>query len=124
MGDHDARRRAAWRFVLAVIRSQTGGVFGAVLAGLLWQAGAVSAPLMVKNAIDQGVLERDHGQLLIWLGALLAVGMLEMTAGAVRHFYAIRNRVAVGRARPRRDLRARAAPGRELPRPGRPGRAA
>jgi ATP-binding cassette subfamily B protein len=92
MGEHDARRSAAWRFVLAVIRSQKGGVFGAVASGLLWQVGAVAAPLMVKNAIDRGVLQRDHGQLLIWLGALLAVGILEMTAGSVRHFYAIQNR--------------------------------
>jgi ATP-binding cassette subfamily B protein len=92
MGDHDVRRRAAWRFVRAVIRSQASGVIGAALSGLLWQAGAVSAPLMVKYAIDHGVLTRDRHTLLIWLGALLGVGLLEMTAGAVRHLYAIRNR--------------------------------
>jgi ATP-binding cassette subfamily B protein len=92
MGDHDARRRAAWRFVLAVIRSQRSGVIGAALSGLLWQAGAVSAPLMVKYAIDHGVLTRDRHTLYIWLAALLGVGLLEMTAGAVRHLYAIRNR--------------------------------
>src|SRR5437867_8652308 len=92
MGDHDARRRAAWRFVLAVIRSQRSGVIGAALSGVLWQAGAVSAPLMVKYAIDHGVLTKDRRTLLIWLGALLGVGLLEMTAGAVRHLYAIRNR--------------------------------
>jgi ATP-binding cassette, subfamily B, bacterial len=92
MGDHDVRRRAAWRFVRAVIRSQASGVVGAALSGLLWQAGAVSAPLMVKYAIDHGVLKKDRHTLLIWLGALLGVGLLEMTAGAVRHFYAIQNR--------------------------------
>jgi len=92
MGEHDVRRRAAWRFVRAVIRSQAGGVVGAALSGLLWQAGAVSAPLMVKYAIDHGVLTKDRHALLIWLGALLGVGLLEMTAGAVRHLYAIRNR--------------------------------
>ncbi|HEX7145134.1 MAG TPA: ABC transporter ATP-binding protein [Gaiellaceae bacterium] len=92
MGEHDVRRRAAWRFVRAVIRSQASGVVGAALSGLLWQAGAVSAPLMVKYAIDHGVLTRDRHALLIWLGALLGVGLLEMTAGAVRHLYAIRNR--------------------------------
>src|SRR3954454_18297851 len=47
---------------------------------------------MVKNAIDHGVLTRNRSTLLIWLGALLAVGLLEMSAGAVRHLYAIRNR--------------------------------
>jgi len=92
MGEHDVRRRAAWRFVRAVIRSQASGVVGAALSGLLWQAGAVSAPLMVKYAIDHGVLTKDRHALLIWLGALLGVGLLEMSAGAVRHFYAIQNR--------------------------------
>src|SRR5881396_341536 len=92
MGEHDARRRAAWRFVRAVIRSQLDGVIGAALSGLLWQAGAVAAPLIVKYAIDHGVLTHDSHTLLIWLGALLAVGLLEMAAGAVHHLYAIRNR--------------------------------
>src|SRR3989440_8294618 len=92
MGDHDARRRAAWRFVLAVIRSQRSGVIGAALSGLLWQVGAVSAPLMVKYAIDHGILTRDRHSLFLWLAALLAVGLLEMTARAVRHLYAVRNR--------------------------------
>jgi ATP-binding cassette subfamily B protein len=78
--------------VRAVIRSQASGVVGAALSGLLWQAGAVSAPLMVKYAIDHGVLTKDRHTLLIWLGALLGVGLLEMTAGAVRHLYAIQNR--------------------------------
>src|SRR5207253_2694810 len=92
MGEHDAQRRAAWRFVRAVVRSQSAGVVGAAISGLLWQAGAVAAPLMVKNAVDHGVLQRDRHTLLVWLGALLGVGLLEMTAGAVRHLYAIRNR--------------------------------
>src|SRR3954451_6523889 len=92
MGEHDAQRRAAWRFVRAVIRSQSAGVTGAAVSGLLWQVGAVAAPLMVKEAIDRGVLTHDHSALLAWLGALLFVGLLEMAAGAVRHLYAIRNR--------------------------------
>jgi ATP-binding cassette subfamily B protein len=92
MDRHDAQRRAAWRFVRAVIRSQSSGVIGAAVSGLLWQVGAVSAPLMVKQAIDHGVLSRDRHTLLIWLAALLGVGLLEMTAGSVRHIYAIRNR--------------------------------
>src|SRR5919201_1490625 len=92
MGDHDARRRAAWRFVRAVIRSQWDGVIGAALSGLLWQAGAVAAPLIVKYAIDHGVLTHDRHTLLLWLGGLLGVGLLEMAAGAMRHLYAIRNR--------------------------------
>src|SRR2546423_6822256 len=91
MGEQDARR-TAWRFVRAVIRSQADGVAGAAISGLLWQAGAVAAPLFVKYAIDRGVLSRDRHALLIWLGALLGVGLLEVAGGAVRHIFAIRNR--------------------------------
>ena len=92
MGSEDARRRAAWRFVRAVIRSQADGVAGAALSGLLWQTGAVAAPLIVKYAIDNGVLTRDRHTLVLWLAALLGVGLLEVVGGAVRHIFAIRNR--------------------------------
>src|SRR5262245_43858289 len=92
MGDEQARRGAAWRFVRAVVSSQAYGVSGAVASGLLWQAGAVAAPLVVKYAIDHGIVGEDHRTLVIWLVVLLAVGLLEVVAGAFRHLYAIRNR--------------------------------
>ena len=76
----------------AVIRSQTDGVVGAVVSGLLWQVGAVAAPLIVKYAIDHGILTRDRHTLLIWLAALLGVGLLEVVGGAIRHIFAVRNR--------------------------------
>jgi ATP-binding cassette, subfamily B, bacterial len=92
MGDAEARRGAAWRFVRAVVGSQAYGVTGAAVSGLLWQAGAVAAPLVVKYAIDHGIVGEDHRTLVIWLLVLLGVGMLEVVAGAFRHLYAIRNR--------------------------------
>jgi ABC-type bacteriocin/lantibiotic exporter with double-glycine peptidase domain len=94
MGEVRARRGAAWRFVRAVVRAQAGGVTGAVVSGLLWQTGAVAAPLIVKYAIDHGIVTRDHHALLVWLLALLGVGLLEVAAGGMRHIYAIRNRSA------------------------------
>jgi ATP-binding cassette, subfamily B, bacterial len=92
MGEREVRRAAAWRFVRAIIRSQARGVAGAATSGLLWQTGAVGAPLVVKYAIDRGIVNRDHHTLLIWLLVLLGVGLLEVGAGAFRHLYAIRNR--------------------------------
>ena len=94
MGEAEARRRAAWRFVRAVVRSQAGGVVGAVVAGLLWQTGAVAAPLIVKYTIDHGIVPRDRHAVLLLLLALLGVGLLEAVAGAMRHIFAIRNRSA------------------------------
>jgi ATP-binding cassette subfamily B protein len=92
MGEVEARRRAAWRFVRAVVRSQAGGVVGAVLSGLFWQTGAIAAPLIVSYTIDHGIVPRDGHALAIWLLALLGVGLLEVVAGGMRHIYAIRNR--------------------------------
>src|SRR5919199_3689562 len=94
MNEVEERRASAWRFVRAIVRSQAHGVTGAVASGLLWQAGAVGAPLVVKYAIDRGIVTHDHHNLLIWLLALLGVGLLEVCAGGVRHIYAIRNRSA------------------------------
>src|SRR6184192_3103529 len=92
MGELEARRASAWRFVRAIVRAQPYGVSGAVVSGLLWQTGAVAAPLVVKYAIDYGIVSHDHGALLLWLLVLAGVGLLEVCAGAFRHLYAIRNR--------------------------------
>jgi ATP-binding cassette, subfamily B, bacterial len=92
MGEGEVRRGAAWRFVRAIVGSQARGVTGAAVSGLLWQTGAVGAPLIVKYAIDHGIVKGDHHTLLIWLLVLLGVGLLEVCAGAFRHLYAIRNR--------------------------------
>src|SRR2546430_1485919 len=71
MGAVEVRRRAAWRFVRAIVRSQAGGVVGAVLSGLLWQTGAIAAPLIVSYTIDHGIVPRDRHTLVVWLLALL-----------------------------------------------------
>ena len=94
MDGGEERRASAWRFVRAIVRSQAHGVTGAVISGLLWQVGAVGAPLVVKYAIDRGIVPRDPHNLLLWLIGLLGVGLLEVCAGGLRHIYAIRNRSA------------------------------
>ena len=56
MGDHeDAAARRGDSCARSSARSGIG-VTGAVLSGLLWQAGAVAAPLVVKYAIDHGIV--------------------------------------------------------------------
>jgi ATP-binding cassette, subfamily B, bacterial len=67
---------------------------GAVVSGLLWQTGAILAPLIVSYTIDHGVVPQDGHALTVWLLALLGVGLLEVVAGGLRHIFAIRNRSA------------------------------
>ena len=87
-----AERSDAWRFLLSAIRAQKSGIVPAVLAGFAWQAGAVAAPLFVKQAIDRGVIHGDRTALYAWCGAILGVGLVEAVGGGVRHYFAIRNR--------------------------------
>src|SRR5262249_59490099 len=67
---------------------------GAVASGLLWQLGAILAPLIVSYTIDAGVVPQDRHALTVGLLALLGVGLLEVIAGGLRHIFAIRNRSA------------------------------
>jgi ATP-binding cassette subfamily B protein len=85
-------REDAWGYLLGAIRAQRSGVFWAVLAGAAWQAAAIVAPLFIGEAIDQGVVGGDRTALYAWCAAILAVGVVEAIGGAVRHYFAIRNR--------------------------------
>ena len=120
-------RRASARGVevraRASIRSQASGVVGAALSGLLWQAGAVAAPLMVKYAIDRGVLTKDRPRAAHL--ARRAAGGRALGDDRRRRAAPLRDPEpgAVGCARPRRDLRALTASRRELPRSRRARRA-
>ncbi|HET9673858.1 MAG TPA: ABC transporter ATP-binding protein [Gaiellaceae bacterium] len=86
------RRDAAKRYVWRLVVRERRGVLGAIAGGLVWQAAAVTTPLVVERAIDQGILPEDRRALLFWCGALVGLGFLEAAAGGVRHFFAIRNR--------------------------------
>ena len=86
------RRRDAWGYLLGAIKAQRSGVFWAVLAGAAWQVAAIAAPLFVAQAIDEGVVGGDRTALYAWCGAILAVGAVEAVGGAVRHYFAIKNR--------------------------------
>jgi ATP-binding cassette, subfamily B, bacterial len=84
-------RGAAWAFVRGAFRREGRYVLAAVAAGLLWQAAAIAAPLLMAQAIDDGILGGDRLALLGWCAALAALGLIEAACWGVRHFLAIRN---------------------------------
>jgi ATP-binding cassette, subfamily B, bacterial len=85
------RRRQAWRYLADAIRGQGRAILVAAGAGLSWQAAAVAAPLLVGQAIDEGIRGGDRGRLYLWTGILVALGSVEVVSWGYRHFYAIRN---------------------------------
>jgi ATP-binding cassette subfamily B protein len=86
------RVEASWGYLGARVKEQRFGVVGAVLSGLSWQASAILAPLLVKYAIDSGITPHDKTHLFIAAAGIIALGIVESVAGALRHYFAIRNR--------------------------------
>jgi ATP-binding cassette subfamily B protein len=81
-----------WRYLLWVARRQRWTTVGAITAGMAWQGAAIAAPLLIKSAIDRGIVN-DNTRALWWACAgLVGLGAVEAIAGGSRHFFAIRNR--------------------------------
>ena len=80
------------RYLSVIARRLRWTILGAVAAGLAWQGAAVSAPLLVRRAVDSGVVQ-GHRSALWWAcAALVGLGAVEAAGGACRHYFAIRNR--------------------------------
>ena len=95
------------------------------LAGLAWQGAAIAAPLLIRRARStRGIVARQHARALVGVRRRWSRSeRSRRSAGALRHYFAIRNRARGRRGRPRRDLPPRPGAGRPLPRPRRRGRA-
>jgi ATP-binding cassette subfamily B protein len=81
-----------WRYLFWIARRQRWTTAGAITAGMAWQGAAIAAPLLIKSAIDSGIVHH-HTRALWWACAgLVGLGAVEAVAGGSRHFFAIRNR--------------------------------
>jgi ATP-binding cassette subfamily B protein len=83
---------AHWRYLGGTIKEQRAGVAGAVISGLSWQASAIAAPLLIRHAIDAGIRGHNRTQLVVAAVGIVGLGIIESVAGAMRHYFAIRNR--------------------------------
>ena len=83
---------SGWRYLGLIARRLRWSIVGAVVSGLAWQGAAIAAPLLIKRAIDAGVV--DGNQTALWwsCAGLVLLGAVEAVSGALRHVFAIRNR--------------------------------
>ena len=83
---------AGGRYLWSVARRLRWTIVGAIAAGLAWQGAAIVSPLLVRHAIDAGIVHH-HRSALWWACAGIALlGLGEAVAGGSRHYFAIRNR--------------------------------
>ncbi|HEY6962915.1 MAG TPA: ABC transporter ATP-binding protein [Gaiellaceae bacterium] len=81
-----------WRYLGATARRLRWTIAGAIASGLAWQGAAISAPLLIRHAVDAGVVHGSRGALWWACGGVAALGLVEAVGGGARHYFAIRNR--------------------------------
>ncbi|MFC4146208.1 ABC transporter ATP-binding protein [Micromonospora mangrovi] len=67
---------------------------GGIALGVVWMVAQALMPATVGRAIDAGLTHRDPDALLRWGAALLGLGVLQATAGILRHRCAVHNWLA------------------------------
>jgi ATP-binding cassette subfamily B protein len=83
---------AGWRYLGDVARRVRWTIAGAVASGLAWQAAAIAAPLLIRRAVDVGIVHHHRSTLWWSCGGIALLGLVEATSGATRHYFAVRNR--------------------------------
>jgi ATP-binding cassette subfamily B protein len=81
-----------WRFLGATGRRLRWTIAGAVASGLAWQGAAIVSPLLVRHAIDAGVVDGSRDALVWACAGIALLGLVEAVSGGLRHYFAIRNR--------------------------------
>jgi ATP-binding cassette, subfamily B, bacterial len=83
---------AGGRYLWSVARRLRWTIAGAIAAGLAWQGAAIVSPLLVRHAVDAGVVHHHRSALWWACGGIALLGLVEAVAGGARHYFAIRNR--------------------------------
>jgi ABC-type multidrug transport system fused ATPase/permease subunit len=83
--------RSAGRFLVWVGRHQLGTLAAGVAFGIVWMVAQALMPYVLGQAIDDGLANGDDAALGRWVAALLALGLIQATAGVLRHRMAVLN---------------------------------
>jgi len=89
-----ADTRTPSRYLWWVARGQRATLLGAACFGIVWMVAQSLMPAVIGRAIDAGVAAQDTTALLRWTGLLLAVGVVQATAGILGHRFDVTNWLA------------------------------
>lgn len=76
--------RALLRRTLWLVRRDVGRC---LLAGVLWQAVALTVPWVLERVVDDGIVAGDRTALWTWSGVLVALGFVRWIGDAARHWW-------------------------------------
>jgi ATP-binding cassette subfamily B protein len=87
--DRDGARHG-WRLIFQLTRERLSGLAFGVISGLVWTGAKVSTGLIVRNAVDQGILADDTAALRRWSIVLGLVAVVSATFTGLRRYAAFR----------------------------------
>ena len=82
--------RRGWRLILQLTRERKVGIGLGVFVGLLWTAAKVSTGLIVREAVDEGIIADDTDALRRWSIVLGVVAVCSATFTGLRRYVAFR----------------------------------
>ncbi|MEV4538654.1 ABC transporter ATP-binding protein [Asanoa sp. NPDC049518] len=77
--------RGPFRYIWWLIRSQPWRVLRGGFFGTAWMVGLAVRPYLISRAVDDGLRAGHHGTLVLWVGAIVASGLLLAWLGIMRH---------------------------------------
>lgn len=84
----DAAGESRWALLSSTLKAQRRNLIIGTVVGLVWMAGKVSVPILVRYGIDRGI---EQGDLLwLWAALIALAGLVAGTFTALRRFYAFR----------------------------------
>ncbi|WP_284581959.1 ABC transporter ATP-binding protein [Streptomyces sp. 2P-4] len=104
------------RFLLWLATRHRAGLVLATLFGVLCTLAQALVPAAVALGIDRGLLQRDRDALLLWGGAVLALGVFQAVVGMLRDRASITNRFGAVYGTTQLVVRHAAHLGADLPR--------
>ncbi len=79
------------RFLIWIARGQQATLVGGMAFGVIWMCGQAAVPFVVGRGIDRGIAAHDTAALVFWSGILLGVGVVQASAGVLRHRWSVTN---------------------------------
>ena len=90
-GDRDrVLRREGWRLIRATVRPHWKLLVLGVIAALMWTLAKLAVPLLVADAVDEGIIPGDSDAILRYSLLILAVGIVQGAGMGLRRYTAFR----------------------------------
>jgi ABC-type multidrug transport system fused ATPase/permease subunit len=83
--------RSATRYIWWIIGLQKSTVILGIAMGIVWMLAQALMPFAVGKAIGAGIADRNTQALVLWTGVLFVLGLVQATAGIIRHRCAVIN---------------------------------